>query len=264
MLLKEKYNLNHLIKQKRFMLLDLFMFSQYRLAFNFKEIKSQKNNRYSLNKKHSLYLSKKQTLSGNTLKILNSILNINKYSFLENALSKRKRIHTDFRNIINDQKKRSTFAKDELKKRIFKTLLSTNQKAKVFTRRAFFNDLKVRGFELLPLIFQKVTLKDTSQCSPQKIYTKTRLLKTSSIFEQNAFRTNQNSSCRYARLGPILFLEKTINPLFTEKIKGFSRIRNRCLLSGRSSIVGKYRLSRICFRYYVNCGLIPGITKNRK
>lgn len=265
MLLKEKYYLNHLIKQKRFMLLDPFVFSQYRPTFNFKEIKDQKNNLYPLNKKRNLYPSKNQRVNGNTLKTLNSLLNINKYSFLENHQRfKYKQVRTYFRNIISDQKKRRAFAKDELKKTIFKTLLSANQKTFVFTRKMFFNGLEIPAFKSLPPTFQKVTLKGILQFSLQETHTKNRLLKTNSIFEQNAFRINQNSSSRYARLGPILFLEKTINPLFTGKIKSFSRIRNRCLLSGRSSIVGKYRLSRICFRHYVNCGLIPGLTKNRK
>jgi ribosomal protein S14 len=132
---------------------------------------------------------------------------------------------------------------------------------------------------------QKAKLKDISQFSVLKMRTRSRLFKTKSIFEslplktnvfestrtlktegffrKNAVGINQNKN-RYAKLGPILFLEKTINPLFTLPGKGFSRVRNRCLLSGRSSIVGKYRLSRICFRHYVNCGLVPGFIKNRK
>lgn len=265
MLLKEKYNLNHLIKEKRFMLLDLFVFSQYKSVFSLKEIKEQKNSQYSLNKKRTLYLSKNQKLKGNTLKILNRILNINKYSLFENHQRfKNKKIYTYFRSIISDQKKRTAFAKDELKKTIIKTLLSAKQSTFVFTRRALLNSPKIRAIEWLPSISQKITLNDVLQFSAQKIRRNTCLLKISSRFEQKVFRISQNSGNQYATLGPILFLEKTINLLFTGKINSFSKIRNRCLLSGRSSIVGKYRLSRICFRHYINCGLIPGLTKNRK
>jgi ribosomal protein S14 len=287
MLLKEKYNLNHLIKQNRFMILEPFVFSQYNPApkSTFKEILSQKNVPYYLDKKYSLYNPFSQGLKSNTIKTLNSFLNINKYSFLENhGRFKYKQIHTYFRNIISDQKKRTTFAKDELRKAILKTLLSTNQKTFLFTRRMLFNGAEMRAnkplppFPVLNKSHQKAKLKDISQFSVLKAHARSRLFKTKSIFEsfflrtlktENFFRLvypigiNQNES-RYARLGPILFLEKTINPLFTLPGKSFSRIRNRCLLSGRSSIVGKYRLSRICFRYYVNCGLIPGFIKNRK
>jgi ribosomal protein S14 len=293
MLLKEKYNLNYLIKQKRFMILDPFVFSQYNPTSNLKEILSQKNVPYYLDKKHSLY-SKSQGLKSNTINTLNSFLNINKYPFLENhGRFKYKQIHTYFRNIISDQKKRNTFVKNELRKAILKTLLSTNQNTFLFTRRMLFNGAEMGANKSLPpfpekksrVVKKKAKLKDISQFSVLKAHTRSRLFKTKSIFEslplkttvfefaktlktegffrENAVGINQNES-RYARLGPILFLEKTINPLFTLPGKGFSRIRNRCLLSGRSSIVGKYRLSRICFRHYVNCGLIPGFIKNRK
>ena len=246
------------------MLLSPSMLSQYLTPSNFKETKDQKNNRYWLDKKHSIYSSKSQKQKSNSLKTLNSLLNINQYPFLEHFQRfKYKQIHTYFRNIISDQKKRAAFAKDELRKTIFKGLLSANQKSFIFTRRMLFLDPNMGAFESLPLMFHKVELKDLSQLSPRRNNTK-RLLKPKRIFKQNAFRINQSSSSRYAILGPILFLEKTINPQFTNNIKGFSRIRNRCLLSGRSSIVGKHRLSRICFRYYANCGLIPGLTKNKK
>jgi ribosomal protein S14 len=293
MLLKEKYNLNHLIKQKRFMILDPFVSSQYYPAPNFKEILSQKNVLYYLEKKHRFY-SKSQRLKNNTINTLNSFLNKNKYPFLENhERFKYKQIHTYFRNIISDQKKRTTFAKNELRKTILKTLLSTNQNTFLFTRRMLFNGAEMLANKpLLPFNnlvkksrVQKAKLKDISQFSVLKMRTRSRLFKTKSIFEslplktnvfestrtlktegffrKNAVGINQNKN-RYAKLGPILFLEKTINPLFTLPGKGFSRVRNRCLLSGRSSIVGKYRLSRICFRHYVNCGLVPGFIKNRK
>lgn len=264
MLLKEKYCSNHLIKQKRFMLLSSSMLGQYLMPSNFKKIKNQKNNQYPLDKKHSIYSSKSQKQKSNSLRILNSLLNINKYPFLEHFQHfKYKQIHTYFRSIISDQKKRGTFAKDELRKTIFKTLLSTNQKSFLFTRRMLFLDPSMETFKSLPLMFHKVELKNVSQFFPRGKNTKC-LLKPKSTFKQKTFGINQNFGNQYAILGPILFLENTINLQFTKKIKSFSRIRNRCLLSGRSNIIGKYRLSRICFRYYANCGLIPGLTKNKK
>ena len=219
---------------------------------------------------------KNQNLRGDTLNTINSILNINKYSFLENnERFKYKQIQTYFRNVISDQKKRSAFANHELKKIVLKTLLSVNQKTFLFTRRVPFNSPKglllyqfdwprgpkMNAFKPLP-ISQEAQLK--TKASPYLgACTNNRLLKAKSVGELGTFRISQNSDSQYARLGPVLFLEKAINPLFTEKTKSFSRIRNRCLLSGRSSIVGKYRLSRICFRHYVNCGLIPGLMKNK-
>lgn len=63
-----------------------------------------------------------------------------------------------------------------------------------------------------------------------------------------------------ASLGPGMLLENSMNPTFAAR--GFSRIRNRCLLTGRPAIIGKYRLSRICFRRRAGSGAIPGLTKN--
>lgn len=248
MLLKKK---NNLIKRKRFLPLGFYVKSPLFFGGPLRQNQNPKG--------------KSQNLRGDTLKTLSSVLNINKYSFLENNQRfKYKQIQTYFRSVISDQKKRSAFAKHELKTVVFKTLLSVNQKTFLFTRRVPFNSPKIKALKSLPMS-QEAQLTTVLQLSPrgQEVYTRTRLLKAKSIEQQDAFRINQNSNSRYARLGPVLFLEKTINPLFTEKTKSFSRIRNRCLLSGRSSIVGKYRLSRICFRHYVNCGLIPGLMKNK-
>ena len=277
MLLKKKYNFNNLIKQKRFLPLDSSVLYHHPASvFNLEGAKDQKNKEHSLGKKENLYPSKSRRLKESTLKTLNKVLNINKYSFFENHQRFRyKQIDTYFREIISDQKKRAAFAKDELKKTILKTLLSVNQKTFVFTRRILFNSVEMKTFKPVPPVFQEAVLKDVLHLSSQRTQTNPRLLKVSNAVltppvrkdqggQQGTFWVNQESSSRYAKLGPVLFLEKTINPLFTEKTRSFSRIRNRCLLSGQSSIVGKYRLNRICFRHYVNCGLIPGLTKNKK
>lgn len=40
------------------------------------------------------------------------------------------------------------------------------------------------------------------------------------------------------------------------------RLRNRCLLTGRSrGVLRKFKLSRLCFREFALNGMIPGITK---
>lgn len=263
MLLKKKYNFSYLIKQKRFLPLDSSVFYHHPASvFNLEGAKDQKNKKHSLGKKENLYPSKSRGLKESTLKTLNKVLNINKYSFFENHQRFRyKQIHTYFREIISDQKKRAAFAKGELKKTILKTLLSVNQKTFVFTRRILFNSVEIKTFKPVPPVFQEVVLKDVLHLSSQRTQTSAHLV--SNTFEQGTFWIYQESSSWYAKLGPVLFLEKTINPLFTEKTRSFSRIRNRCLLSGQSSIVGKYRLNRTCFRHYVNCGLIPGLTKNK-
>ena len=42
-----------------------------------------------------------------------------------------------------------------------------------------------------------------------------------------------------------------------------TRLRNRCLLTGRArGYLRKFKLSRLCFREMANSGLIPGITKS--
>lgn len=64
-------------------------------------------------------------------------------------------------------------------------------------------------------------------------------------------------------IGPILFLDKTLNKIFTTKTRSFSRIRNRCLLTGHRAIVGKFRLGRVYFRQYASSGWIPGLVKNK-
>nr|YP_010021494.1 ribosomal protein S14 [Ulva gigantea]QOL10335.1 ribosomal protein S14 [Ulva gigantea] len=61
-------------------------------------------------------------------------------------------------------------------------------------------------------------------------------------------------------IGPGLILEQSINRHYTQK-QGISNIRNRCIVTGRSSIIGKFRLSRINFRRYAGQGLIPGLVK---
>nr|WVH39671.1 ribosomal protein S14 [Ulva dactylifera] len=62
-------------------------------------------------------------------------------------------------------------------------------------------------------------------------------------------------------IGPGLILEQSINRQYTQK-QGISNIRNRCIVTGRGSIIGKFRLSRISLRRYAGQGLIPGLVKH--
>jgi ribosomal protein S14 len=178
----------------------------------------QGQNRETAKGVHGCPNNKQQTdISNKIEKTLGCFLNRNQYSFLEaRRRMENKKIHTKFRSIISDQKKRASFAKSELNSVVLKTLLTVNGQA--FDKRS-------------------ISLKKKWG---------TARLKT-----------------LYSKLGPILFLDKRINPAFTKKTKSLSRIRNRCLLTGRSTIVGKYRLSRICFRQYAGSGLIPGLIKNK-
>lgn len=61
-------------------------------------------------------------------------------------------------------------------------------------------------------------------------------------------------------IGSGLLLEQAIYRQFTKK-RGITQLRNRCILTGRASIVGKFRLSRISFRRYAGKGMIPGMIK---
>lgn len=257
MLIKDKCDLNHYIKQKRFMLFqDFSVLSQYNQTSSFKKIKQQKSCVNLKNKQNN------EKLKSVTIKNLNSFLSIDNYSFFENYQRfKYKQIDTYFRNIISDQKKRASFAKEELRKAILKTLLSANPQSTLFICKSLSTEM--RTLKSLPLIFQKTKLGNISQHWLKEANIKS-LLKTKKISKQNISPSIKSSTKGYVKLGPSLFLDKKINSLFTEKVKSFSRIQNRCLLSGRSSIIGKYRLSRINFRHYINQGLIPGLTKNRK
>lgn len=45
------------------------------------------------------------------------------------------------------------------------------------------------------------------------------------------------------------------------KQNSFTRVRNRCVLSGRSSTLKRFRLSRICFREQAGSGKLFGVSK---
>ena len=57
---------------------------------------------------------------------------------------------------------------------------------------------------------------------------------------------------------PRTFIENRLQKL---KSKAFSRVRNRCIVSGRASTLSKFRVSRIAFREMAGAGKLFGVTK---
>nr|YP_009546823.1 ribosomal protein S14 [Ulva expansa]AYO97745.1 ribosomal protein S14 [Ulva expansa]AYP41023.1 ribosomal protein S14 [Ulva expansa] len=143
-------------------------------------------------------------------------------SFVYNKrTTSRKTIQTRFRSIISDQKKRIWFDNYELNVILLKSLLSIDR-----------------------LVLTKLPLEGAYKIQKGN--------------KDNCFNSVLNKNLSYA--GPGLILEDQINRRFTKK-QGLSNIRNRCIVTGRSSIIGKSRLSRISFRRYAGRGLIPGLIK---
>ena len=93
----------------------------------------------------------------------------------------------------------------------------------------------------------------------RKVLLKSLLCVTSSL-PTLQLEVDSLAKLKKASIGPGLILEHSINRQYTKK-QGISNIRNRCMVTGRSSIIGKFRLSRISFRRYAGQGLIPGLVK---
>nr|YP_010003085.1 ribosomal protein S14 [Ulva sp. TM708]AZP40118.1 ribosomal protein S14 [Ulva sp. TM708] len=132
----------------------------------------------------------------------------------------------------------------------------TTSRKKIQTRfRSIISDQKKRicfdNYELNGILLKSLLSVDSL------VLTKLVNLK---LKETNWVSFNEvlNKNLSYA--GPGLILEQLINRRFTKK-QGISNIRNRCIVTGRSSIIGKFRLSRISFRRYAGRGLIPGLIK---
>lgn len=75
--------------------------------------------------------------------------------------------------------------------------------------------------------------------------------------DQQSKKTRYKSSSRLARgILALSIYRKFIKPKGT-----ITRVRNRCILSGRSSTIGQMSLSRIRFRKFAGFGKIPGLLK---
>jgi ribosomal protein S14 len=61
--------------------------------------------------------------------------------------------------------------------------------------------------------------------------------------------------------GPRVVLDRSIRRAFLVKAAGFSKIRNRCILTAKSTALFKFGLSRIMFRKLAGLGKLPGVVK---
>ena len=75
-----------------------------------------------------------------------------------------------------------------------------------------------------------------------------------------AQRLKSRNSARGIRLNQYL-LKRSLLKKFVKPSGTITRIRNRCVVSGRSSILGHMGLSRIIFRRHAGFGKIPGLLK---
>jgi ribosomal protein S14 len=62
-------------------------------------------------------------------------------------------------------------------------------------------------------------------------------------------------------VGPALVIAAYIDRHFNTPTTGSSRIRNRCILTNKPSVVARFRLGRSCFRRLASEGHIPGLLK---
>lgn len=184
-----------------------------------------------------------------------------------------KKIQTRFRNIISDQKKRSAFDKKEVTQILLKSLLSVNFKAALYFSSTFalssegIMAREEKGFTRpfatnIPFAFAFCPLKRQKAAAKRQPSVK----KNKGTDKRTVWKIKNRGISKYVNttkipsLGPRLILKKGFNEKFTKKMS-ITKLRNRCMLTGRSSVVGKFRLSRIRLRAYAGHGLIPGLIK---
>lgn len=161
---------------------------------------------------------------------------------------KHKQIHTVFRANMSDQKTRAQFAKKELQKIILQTVTTLNANVSVPV-----SHLTSPADHTL-----------TSYEKPQSVWPVTKAARANVLVGYKQLRFCLLNHCgisTHKALGPQLRLQKPVNQQCALKKGSFTTIRNRCILTGRSTIVGKFRLSRISFRRLAHLALIPGLTK---
>nr|UCS09813.1 ribosomal protein S14 [Percursaria percursa] len=237
MVLKNRYNFNKITKNKAY--LELLTASKNSFFSSQNLLKSQNLslNLKPLNLKYFFNTKSKPTFQGYQNSIKTQLINQSGINFVNELVynwscfvyTKRmvnyKKIQTEFRTIISDQKKRAAFDNHELTRMLLKSLLCVH-KTSLLNPNPKPNP---------PLVLQKDKITTNSQKS--KILNKDR-----------------------PYIGSGLLLEQSIYRQFTKK-QAISKLRNRCILTGRASIIGKYPLSRITFRRYAGKGLIPGLVK---
>lgn len=79
-------------------------------------------------------------------------------------------------------------------------------------------------------------------------------------------QTDQRNYVSKAKEEPNIFFDQRVRTLAENQLQSLkqntlTRVRNRCVLSGRSSTLKKFRLSRIAFRELAGAGKLQGVTK---
>lgn len=74
--------------------------------------------------------------------------------------------------------------------------------------------------------------------------------------------TSKLNSNHHNLLGPRLVLLSPVRHVFLAKLGSFSKIRNRCILTSRNTVLHKFGLSRIMFRKLAGLGVLPGVIKS--
>lgn len=153
-----------------------------------------------------------------------------------------KQIHSAFRANVSDQKRRAQFAKRELQKIVLQTVTTVDRRVCAL--------VNVQGCNKAPRAFAQAKVKSI------QVYNGPKISPTVPFSKLSCFELSSHKA-----LGPTLRLEKPVNQKFAFKKGSFSTIRNRCILTGRSTIVGKFRLSRIRFRHLAHLAMLGAVTK---
>jgi ribosomal protein S14 len=66
---------------------------------------------------------------------------------------------------------------------------------------------------------------------------------------------------RFSRKELTRYFFKANNLVFVQQKESLSRLGNRCLITGSTHTLKKFRLSRQTFRSFANSGYLPGVRK---
>lgn len=140
-----------------------------------------------------------------------------------------------FRSQITDLKRREKYALKELRTRVLKAILE-KEPGRLSTNINFPNRPSTVDHLLAPLWGSK-------KADHRYLISAAEYKKRNLAFDGGAIR---------------ILAENQLQGL---KQNTLTRIRNRCVLSGRSSTLRKFRLSRIAFRELAGSGKLQGVTK---
>jgi ribosomal protein S14 len=119
------------------------------------------------------------------------------------------------------------------------------------------NDLKFRS-QVTDLKRRKKFIRRELQSIVLKAVLSLNLVSDLSSSIDKASKTVKKTVCDSYRK-PLSKLPEVLLQDF--KQNSFTRVRNRCVLSGRSSTLKRFRLSRICFREQAGSGKLFGVSK---